>query len=254
MLTELCNKMLRIKLLARGLLLSIIIFVSLFNSTLEGAGNAVEDRDFISTDNYTNSRLEYYSYIPQAVIENKSMAYSLLVMVPGLSGRGEQFVTYEFKEFAEREGFIILAPSFMYDEQNWSAKRSYQFPEAWSGNALLEIIDKLKAKNDLKIAKCYLFGFSAGAQFALRFCFWRPDLCAACAAHAGGGTIQPNRKIYVNFFITAGTQDTDRLEKAQGFYNAALACGIDVTFKEYPTGHSLTPAQIQDSLEFFKKK
>lgn len=246
--------MLRIKLLAIGLLSSTIIFVSPFNPALEGVGNAVEGRDFVSTDNYANPHLEYYFYIPQAVIENKSRAYSLLVMVPGLSGRGEQFVTHEFKEFAEREGFVILAPSFMYDEQNWNAKRSYQFPEVWSGSALLEIIDKLKAKNNLKISKCYLFGFSAGAQFALRFCLWRPDLCAACAAHAGGGTIQPTRKIYVKFFVTAGTQDTDRLRKAQGFYNAAVACGIDVTFKEYLTGHSLTPAQIQDSLEFFKRE
>lgn len=88
----------------------------------------------------------------------------------------------------------------MWDENNWDAKKSYQFPEVWSGDALLKIINSFKQKHNIRISKYYMFGFSAGAQFALRFAFWKQDFC---------------------------------------------------TYKTYNIDHSLSPAQIEDSMKFF---
>lgn len=87
-----------------------------------------------------------------------------------------------FKEFAERERFVILAPSFTWDQANWNDGKSYQYPEAWSGAALVAILDRFQQARGISISKLYLFGFSAGAQFAVRFALLRPELCAACAA------------------------------------------------------------------------
>ena len=162
--------------------------------------NAIEGIDAINTNNYANTRLEYYYYIPKAIMGWRQGKHPLLVMIPGLSGRGENLVGREFKDFAEQEKFILVAPSFMYDEKNWDSERSYQYPSVWSGNALLKIIEKLKNRNHVGISKFYLFGQSAGAQFALRFCLWKPDLCAACAAHASGGTVEPDKRVNVRFF------------------------------------------------------
>lgn len=187
------------------------------------------------------------------ILENKRKTYPLLVMIPWLSGRGDIFVTSECRKFAYEKKFVIVSPSFVWDEKNWDAERSYQYPKVWSGNVLLEIINKFKREHNIRVSKLYLFGFSAGAQFALRFCLWKPELCAACAAHGSGASIEPTRKVNVKFFVTCGTQDFGRIENAKEFYDLAKKKKIGVVFKEYNTGHSLTPAQIKDSLKFFER-
>ena len=216
------------------------------------AENAASGIDSIETDNYANKKLEFYYYIPSKVIDNKQKSYPVLIFVPGLSGRGENAVTAEFKRLADQEGFIIIAPSFVFDEANWNSKTSYQYPEVWSGNALLDIIAKVKEKNALNPSKLYLHGFSAGAQFVLRFALWKPELCAACAAHASGGTVVPDKYCNVKFMVSVGKEDTDRIAKAENFYNSAKADGIDVNYRQYEGGHVLPPAEITDCMNFFK--
>lgn len=212
-----------------------------------------EGIDFINTDNYANTRLEFFYYIPSTVIKNKQRVFPVLVCIPGLSGKGQDFVSSIFKEFAEKEGFVIVAPSFMWDKDNWNTKKSYQYPSVWSGAALIEIINKLQKEQSLSLSKLYLYGFSAGAQFALRFAIWKPELCAASAAHASGGTVIPVRRIPVKFYVSVGKEDKTRIEKSENFYNKARRLGIEVIYKQYEGGHSLPEAQIRDSLRFFKE-
>ncbi len=212
----------------------------------------ISGNDFIATDNYANKRLEYYYYMPREVIKNRKTRQALIV-VPPLSGRGESFVTVEFKKFADEEGFVIVAPSFVWDEKNWETRQSYQYPAVWSGDALIGIMDKFEKDNNIRISKLNLFGFSAGAQFALRFCLWKPEMCAASISHGAGGTIVPDRRIETKFFVTVGNQDIERIQKAKEFYSIAQSYGIDVKYKEYNTGHFLTGEQIKDSIDFLKR-
>lgn len=213
----------------------------------------IDGIDSISTTNYANRILKYYYYIPTVVFASKDQPQRALVMIPYLSGLGEHFVLPEFKEFAKKEGFVIISPSFQYDKENWETQTSYQYPAAWSGNALLKIISQFEEKNDLQISGLYLFGFSAGAQFALRFCFWNPELCVACAAHGSGGTVIPDKKIDVKFFVSVGKNDIQRIEKAKTFYEVAQKYGIEVTYREYDTGHAMVPEQVKETLDFFKR-
>lgn len=210
----------------------------------------ISGNDFIATDNYANKRLEYYYYIPREAIKNRKISRQALIMAPPLSGRGESFITVEFKKFADEEWFVIIAPSFVWDEKNWETRQSYQYPAVWSGDALIGIIDKFERDNNIKISKLNLFGFSAGAQFALRFCLWKPEMCATSISHDAGGTIIPDKKIETKFFVTVGNQDIERIQKAKEFYNLAQSYGIDVKYKEYNTGHSLIGEQIKDSIDF----
>ncbi len=87
----------------------------------------------IKTENYANKKLEYYYYIPENVLKDKNVKPPLLVAVPGLSGAGKRIVSRELKEFAERDGVVIVAPSFRFDEKNWDSKKSYHYPSVWSG-------------------------------------------------------------------------------------------------------------------------
>ncbi len=207
----------------------------------------------IETDNYANKILEFYYYIPSKVLKEKNKAHPLLACIPYLSGRGEDFVLPIFKDFAEEEGFLIISPSFVFDEKNWESKSSYQYPSAWSGEAFLKIVEKVKNKFGLNISKFYLFGFSAGAQFSLRFALWKPELCSAVSAHAGGGTVIPDRFVDVKFFVSVGRDDKKRIGIVETFYKKAKELGIDVVYRQYSGGHILPIYQIRDSLEFFKK-
>jgi len=207
----------------------------------------------VQTDNYANYTLEYYYYIPSSLLDGDAESHSLIVAVPGLSGRGEYFVPQGMKDFAEENGYAIVAPSFQFDERNWDSQQSYQYPWVWSGDALIAIVEQVEFDNAIAFSDWYLFGFSAGAQFSLRFCVWQPALCAACAAHGSGGTVIPEEYVDVAFLVTVGSQDTSRIAKAQAFYYAASALGIDVMYKEYPVGHQLSDEQIGDSLDFFSE-
>lgn len=208
--------------------------------------------DSISTQNYANTNLEYFYYIPPAVLAGKNESHPLLVLVPGQSGRGEDFVSQQFKDFADAEGFVIIAPSFMFDEDNWATEQSYQYPSVWSGDALLEIIDQVEVKNNVSVSDLYMFGFSAGAQYSARFCLWKPELCVACAAHGFGSSVIPTKYVEVKFFVTVGDQDTSRIGIVKAFGVAAIKLNIDVVYKEYSVGHELSSGQITDSLDFFK--
>ena len=233
----------------------ILIFCSFILLLELSTALAIEGTASITTNNYANKELQYYYYIPSEISKNPQKASPLLVMVPGLSGKGEYFVNQQCKDFAEKEKFIIIAPSFTFDEKNWKAKKSYHYPSVWSGQALLKIVHDFKAKHGLNISKFYLIGHSAGAQFVLRFALWKPQLCAAIAGHGSGGWIRPKRYVPGKFFITVGNKDTtSRIKIAQEFYNSAKKYGLDVKYKEYDTGHDMVAEQMIDTLDFFRKK
>lgn len=213
----------------------------------------IEGISSIETENYANRVLQFYYYIPEKVMKEKEKSHPLLGCIPYLSGRGEDFVIPVFKEFAEEEGFVIISPSFVFDEKNWESKTSYQYPSAWSGEAFLRIVEKVKRTFEINISKFYLYGFSAGAQFSLRFALWKPELCSAVSAHAGGGVVIPEKYVDVKFFVSVGRDDTERVKIVENFYNKAKELGIDVTYRKYFGGHILPIYQIRDSLDFFRK-
>ncbi len=92
----------------------------------------------------------------------------------------------------------------------------------------MRIVEKVKEKFSINISKFYLFGFSAGGQLSLRFVLWKPELCSAVSAHAGGGTVIPEKFVGVKFFVSVGEQDRGRIEIVESFYKRVKEIGIDV--------------------------
>lgn len=210
--------------------------------------------DSISTSNYANPSLNYYYYIPKQIVSSNIRKAPFLIMVPGLGGNGEAFVGQAFKYFAKREGFVIIAPTFIEDSNNWESRTSYQYPSAWSGQAMNKIINQFAAKENLAPEGVYMLGFSAGAQFVSRYSLLYPNFVTACAVNSAGGIDDPMQYQNTKFYVAIGTNDEDvRKQTAQKFYNLAKQKGIDITYKEYNIGHEYTQNEANDELAFFDR-
>lgn len=216
--------------------------------------DALSGKDYITTNNYANLKLEYYYYISGNVVKHKILRPPYLIMVTGLSGSGEAFVSQDFIDFAEQEGFVIIAPTFIFDDKNWDNETSYQFPEVWSGSAMNDIINSFDKKHNILPAGLYMLGFSAGAQFVSRYSLLFPDYVKACAVNSAGGIDEPQKYQDTKFYVAIGLHDEDfRIEIAHIFYSSASKQGIDVTYKEYPIEHDFSPDEIKDELAFFHR-
>ncbi|MBU4478750.1 MAG: hypothetical protein KKH34_06670 [Candidatus Omnitrophica bacterium] len=234
--------------------LLVFIFFSVCIFFIRVAIAEEEGEYFITTSNYANRQLHYYYYIPNSVNSSIANKYDILAMVPGLSGSGRSFVDDQVRQFAQEHQLVIIAPSFIFDSENFEGKKSYQYPSVWSGQAFLNILRDFEQKSGLQLDRMYLCGHSAGAQFVLRFALWKPEKCIACAAHASGGRVRLESYNKVKFFITIGNQDIESRKKiAQTFFSEAEAKNIKVVYKEYNTGHGLLPEQLTDSLDFFSE-
>lgn len=201
----------------------------------------------------SGSRAGYYLYIPKSVSRRGDTPAPLLVFLPGQNVRADHALPGILKNMAEEEGFVILALTFYYTGMT-PVEDSYLYPRKWSGFAMMEVIQEVKKKNNLSFTGIYLYGFSAGAQFALRFALYRPELCVACAAHACGGSIIPRSHSDVRFFVTVGARDEPhRIEIHDEFIKAAKDLNLDVQSKIYPQlSHNPRSDQLRDVQAFLQ--
>ncbi|MBI4650460.1 cadherin-like domain-containing protein [Candidatus Desantisbacteria bacterium] len=203
--------------------------------------------DEIITSNPANATVKFFYYLPDKILKINSKA-NVLVCVGGLDSSGDQFMTDTWKNFADKVGYIILAPYFRFNNDDWLNGTSYQYPYSWSGEALINMLDKINTTTPYQL---YMFGFSAGAQFVHRFALLYPEITIAVHAHAAGEYTYPQKKINTHFLISVGQNDTDRLPKAQNFYDQCVYLKIRAELIIYPNlGHALTQKQIDDGQNF----
>ena len=204
---------------------------------------------------YQGKKLEYAYYIPSTLgTRNKVGA---IVLVPGLNGKGEDMIDQRWIEFADKTHKIIIAPTFVFEgDDAFAKKKSYQYPNVWSGNALKTIFKKIAKKKGYQIKSLYMMGFSAGAQFVGRYAFANPQQVKKCAIIASGGNDKITSHVGVKFFYGIGYNDaSNRREFANTFEKEAAKHNIDVVKKVYAgTGHTLTQGMQDDVREFFKFK
>lgn len=211
---------------------------------------AREVRASISTEDYTNSVVNYFYYIP-AMLEKSMNPYPVIIWVPGLDGNGEKSIPSKFYELANTKGYAILSPTFVFNEEDFKKQKSYQYPNVWSGNALLSMLDEAK-KNGLNYSKLYMAGFSAGGQFVSRFSFIHPEIVDACAILSSGARVKPQTRTNVKYFIGIGNNDDEyRLQNAEIFHNAAANLGIPIVYKKYNMDHTMIDTEEEDVVKFF---
>lgn len=143
----------------------------------------------------------YYLFVPE---KRKEGAALPLVLTLHGSGRDGLTLVEKWKDLARKEGIILAGPDSK-NSQLWSM--SDDGPEV-----LFDLVEELKAKLPVNPKRVYLFGHSAGANFALLLSLYESRYFAAVAVHAGA--LAPDtkplieraaRKTPISIFI--GTQD-----------------------------------------------
>lgn len=195
--------------------------------------------------------VSYHYYVPR-VKERKKLP--VVVGVGGLDSSGMEYMTHEWLNFARQQEVAVVSVGFKNNEDDWKKRQSYQYPQAWSGRALLKILEEIASRESIDPGQLYLTGLSAGAQFVIRFTLWRPDLCRATAGHSAGIYDLPSGFLPVKFLATMGDSDSVRMPGVQAFVAACKAAGIDVQFKVFPNfGHGRRPEQDQMSRALFSE-
>jgi len=239
-----------VKIFARGLL---TIFFCLSVLAAASLAQAQPFPEILVDNQGVWQRVPYHIYVPPVPAGVK---VPVLVCVGGLPSGPDECTGPQWRNFSNRNRVAILGVGFTFVPEDWPAKTSYQYAQAWSGKALLKILDIVGKKNPaLDAQKLYMFGISAGAQFCLRFAQMRPDLVRAVAAHASGGYDYPKGYIPTRFLITVGeldNQEIKRLDMAREFVELCRQQGIDVRFEVIPgLTHRQTQKQDSMSRQFF---
>lgn len=205
--------------------------------------------DTIKTPNPTNQYLKFYYYIPEN-LQNKS-GYPIVFFIPGLYGDGKPLLYEGAQEYAKKYGYAIGSITFKFNDKDFNNQASYQYPQAWAGQAFKDILAKLKSKN-IQFKDVYLVGFSAGAQFSSRFAMQNPNFLKGCAILGNGAKIVPDKKQNTRFYVAIGEKETDfRKESYKRFLEGAQSAGLDVTSKIYPKlGHETNEQTDQDVVNF----
>ena len=121
-------------------------------------------------------------YIPA---EGNIQDMPVLFVIPGAQ-RSSEVALESWRSFAERDGFVVIAPVFPRDI--WSVN-AYQFGnvftdstftvlnprEKWAYNIIEAVFDLFKQETGNRSEKYYLNGHSAGGQFTHRMILAMPD-------------------------------------------------------------------------------
>ncbi len=128
----------------------------------------------------------YYLFAP-ASLGAKTPA-PLLLTLHG-SGRNGKSLVEQWKNLASAEG-LIVAGLDATNEQAWAIPAD--------GPALLyDLVEHLKTKYSINDRKIYLFGHSAGGNFALLMAMLESEYFAAVAIHAGA--IHKDSQSYIDY-------------------------------------------------------
>ncbi len=165
-------------------------------------------------------------------------------------------ISEAWSEFADREGLVLVAPTFKTTKDEAHSCKGYYYPAQWSGEVVLEAVRRIadaKKENAVEIEteKILIFGFSAGAHFAHRFALWKPDRVRAFAAYSAawwdGPTVAARN---VPGLIMCGEAD-GRYEASREFMAKGQALGLPWIWRGYRhTGHEMTPEVLRVAQAF----
>lgn len=194
----------------------------------------------------------YYLVVPEKLTAEH--AVPLLLVLHG-SGRNGLSLVEKWKDLAIKEGIVLVGPDAM-TSQGWNAPRD-------GPDFLHELISDLKSRYPIDSRRLYLFGHSAGANFALYMSLYESEYFAATAIHAGA--ISPENYSVIAFakrkipiYIAVGTVDPFfPVENVRATRDALNKQGFDVQLTEMK-GHNhwyydLAPKINMDAWNFLKQ-
>ncbi len=192
---------------------------------VSGRAASIEQRTVVSR----NTRRTYALYVPESVAAGKPAP--LLVAIHGSTSNGKTIVE-RWKDMADAHGMIVAGPDAT-DNSRWAS------PE--DGPLFLkDVVDDVAASHAIDGRRLYLFGHSAGANFALQMAVLESEFFAAAAIHAGAVSSDyyaifdaATRKIPLAIYI--GTKDQFYpLDVVRGVREALEKRGFPLLYREIP--------------------
>lgn len=128
-------------------------------------------------------------YIPSNLPTDRPVP--VVLALHGMGGSGDR-MTQRLAEFADRNGWIVVAPSMVY--------RDYMDPEQVRLDDqdllprlrdMLDAVPLLVPANVRVADRAFIYGFSRGGQLAHRFALFYPERVAAVVALASGSYTMP---------------------------------------------------------------
>jgi len=226
------------------LLLSIVFLVALLMQPTAGSALPAGSRHFtfIATAVPPSDRQQTIPvevYIPKGA--SARGRNTVLVALHGVGGNGAEFAS-PLVPLAETHGWVVVAPTFVYDNPLDVADITDDDVKAIS--AVREILAQLPSETGLHFqSRVLVYGFSRGAQVAHRWALLHPDEVLGVAALSAGAYTLPtaylppadvarlnwplgvadiadysghafqlDRLRQVHFFVGVGTRDTQERE------------------------------------------
>lgn len=161
----------------------------------------------------------------------------VVVLVPGSNGDG-RYLAYDqvWQEFAIKHRLLLVGCFFQ--DVKMRGDEWYCNMRSGSGNRLL---DAVKAYLVAPLPPFYLWGHSAGGQFAYEFAMHYPEKTGAFVANKGGvyyTALASDEARKVPGLILTGKYDAPwRRNILKGIYDLNKAFGANWTYVEEETGH-----------------
>ena len=159
---------------------------------------------------------------------------AVLILLPGANGDGRGFLEERaWTRFAVKQNWAVVAATFVSPIDELKRNRGYYDATAGSGMMLRTALDRM----DLLTKPLYLYGFSGGGKFAVRFADAYPKSVAAFAVLGFGGIAWDAVKNGPCGIIACGEEDP-RVGAAFSWFKDARALGRRLSWVEVPElGH-----------------
>lgn len=116
---------------------------------------------------------------------DRSQPAQVLLVLHGMNGSGQEMVG-PFSEYAERFGWVVVAPTLQY--RDWRDPEQVRIDDREKLAALHSLLSDLPGQLAMPVrSRAIVFGFSRGGQLAQRLALFYPDLVRGVAM-AGAGT------------------------------------------------------------------
>lgn len=138
-------------------------------------------------------RFSYCLYVPRAY-RARGDRLPLVVSVHGAS-RTAEIYRDAFVDFAEEYQCVVLAPLIPMTPSDLHSIHNYKelhYAGTRYDQVVLAMVEEVADLWNLNAERFFLFGFSAGGQFAHRFAYMHPDRLAAVSAGAPGRITRPD--------------------------------------------------------------
>jgi predicted esterase len=195
-----------------------------------------------------NTLQPYRVFVPSSY--DSSKAYPLIIALHGMGGDEnsyfDQYLQGGFKVDAEKRGYIVACP------------KGREPASMYTGSAeidVMDVLEEVRRAYRIDADRIYLTGHSMGGYGTWSIAMKHPEIFAALAPVAGGGTPAAMSKIaHIPQLVVHGDNDkTVPVERSRVMVEAAKKLGVEIKYIEIPGGDHITVAArtFKDVYDFF---